>query len=348
MAVVRDELRTGLLVVFTSTVLAAVLIYLQAPGISGQRNMYRVYFDNANGINVGAPVMLAGRKVGQVSQIFTPVPTAERPRPELEAVVEVAVDPRARVFREERVTMLQYSLLAEQVIDFAHGVEASGLAPSKTSFIGERQMGLTEAGQKVLDKLDPVISDARGAIKSIQATSENLHGMTMPDSDLAVALGQFRQFSSDMAGLSGSGGAIRLTLDNLQGFTCKGGPLDSTLCNAERFTKSIANNPDIGVSLRNFRRASENVRTASSDVRSITGGLKCGMSGMTQGSISKTVRNAEQFTDTIKREPWRLIWPSKKKYPEENKAACSPTPCYVVKPVCSPTPVCVPLRYPAR
>ena len=38
MSLIRDELRTGILVVLTSTVLAAVLIYLEAPGIAGQGN----------------------------------------------------------------------------------------------------------------------------------------------------------------------------------------------------------------------------------------------------------------------------------------------------------------------
>ena len=334
MAVVRDELRTGLLVVFTSTVLAAVLIYLQAPGISGQRNMYRVYFDNANGINVGAPVMLAGRKVGQVSRILSPIPGSERPRPDLEAAVEVAIDPKAPIFRQEQVTMLQYSLLAEQVIDFANGKEESGIAPSNTWYIGQRQMGLTEAGQKMLDKLDPVLNDARSAIQTIQATSENVRNLTAPDSDLAAGLSKFHTFSDDMVSLSGSGGPVRSTLENLQELTGPGGPLETTLDNAQRFTGSIANNRDIGVSLRNFRRASENLR-------SMTGGLNSGVGGLCPGSIGRTIHNAEQFTDTIKREPWRLLWPSKKKYPED-QPGCSPTPKCPPMPRCTPTPRCAP------
>lgn len=331
MAVIRDELRTGLLVVFTSTVLAAVLIYLEAPGISGQRTIYRVYFDNANGINVGAPVMLVGRKVGQVARIISPVPVAERPRPELEAVVEVAVDPRAVIYREEKVTMLQYSLLAEQVIDFSKGNETSGLAPANSQFIGERQLGLSEAGQKVLDKLDPVIGEATLAIKTIQATGENLRRMTEEESDLAMAMAQFRQFSAQMVTLSGSDGAIQHTLDNLQALTGKESPLANTLTNAERFTGQLADNQDVSLSLRNFRRASENFNSTARSLKGSVGGVQPG--------IKRTVRNAEQFTDTIKRQPWRLIWPSTKKYPEDKKGAkCTPTP------KCSPMPKCDPPR----
>ena len=78
MALIRDELRTGVLVLASCITLAGILIFLWAPGAFGERTTLKVYFDNANGINVGAPVMLAGRRVGQVARLITPVPVAER------------------------------------------------------------------------------------------------------------------------------------------------------------------------------------------------------------------------------------------------------------------------------
>jgi len=141
MALIRNELRTGMLVLFTAAVLAVVLIFLEAPGLTGDRLIFQVYFDNASGINVGAPVMLAGRKIGQVSQLISPVPASQRPRPQLAVIVEVAVDPSAKIFREERVTMVQYSLLGEQVIDFTEGKEDSGRATKDAKFIGNLASG---------------------------------------------------------------------------------------------------------------------------------------------------------------------------------------------------------------
>lgn len=319
MAVIRDELRTGLLVVFTTTVLALVLIYLEVPGLSGQRHLFRVYFDNANGINVGSPVMLAGRKVGQVSRIDSPIPESERPRPNLEVAIEVAVYPHAMIYREEHVMMLQYNLLAEQVIDFSRGNEASGLAPNNASFVGERQLGLSEVGQKMMEKLDPVIDSATVAIKGIQGTAENLKRMTQDGSDLVVALAQFRQFSAQLAALTGTDGVIQHTINNLQCLSCKEGPLARALANAERFTGQLAGNKDIGASLRNFRQASESLSTTAQS-------LKQGVRSARPG-IDQTVHNAEQFTDTVKRQPWRLIWPSTKQYPDDPPklpAVCGP------------------------
>jgi len=326
MAVIRNELRTGLLVAITAAVLAAALIYLEAPGLAGERRIYRIYFDNAGGINAGAPVMLAGRKIGQVSRLLSPIPEAQRPRPDLAVIVEVAVDRNALIYRREHVTMLQFSLLGEQVIDFTKGDEASGRATADTAFIGERQLGMADVGQKLLDKLDPVVGSATLAMKDLQKTSSQLAEITQQGSDLVLAIANFRQFGDQLVSLSGSDGSIQHTFDNLKEITGKESPLANALANAEKFTGDLKDNKDIGVSLRNFRQASENLS-------STTRGLKCRVRSIGPG-IDQTVHNAEQFTDTIKRQPWRLIWPSTKKYPEDQSKPCSTpagAPCRIAR-----------------
>ncbi|MEI6562360.1 MAG: MlaD family protein [Verrucomicrobiota bacterium] len=314
MAVIRNELRTGLLVAITAAVLAAALIYLEAPGMAGERRIFRIYFDNAGGINAGAPVMLAGRKIGQVSRLLSPIPEAQRPRPELAVVVEVAVDRSALIYREEHVTMLQYSLLGEQVIDFTLGNEASGRATGDTSFIGERQPGLADVGQKMLDKLDPVIGSATLAMQDLQKTCSHLTEITQEGSDMVMAISNFRVFGERLLALTGSDGALQQTFDNLKALTGKESPLANTLTNAEKFTGDLSGNKNIDATLRNFRQASENL---SSTARN----LKCRVRSIGPG-IDQTVHNAEQFTDTVKRQPWRLIWPSTKKYPEDQSQPC--------------------------
>ncbi|MCX6967919.1 MAG: MlaD family protein [Verrucomicrobia bacterium] len=320
MAVIRNELRTGLLVAITAAVLAAALIYLEAPGLAGERRIFRIYFDNAGGINAGAPVMLAGRKIGQVSRLLSPVPESQRPRPDLAVIVEVAVDRNALIYRRERVLMLQYSLLGEQVIDFTQGNEASGRATADTSFIGEREPGLADVGQKMLEKMDPVLSNATLAMQGLQKTTEHLTELTEEGSDLVAALANFRELGDQLLVLTGTDGAFQQTFDNLKALTGKQSPLANALNNAEQFTGELAENKDIGVSLRNFRHASENLKRTARGLRNSVGSVGPG--------IQQTVHNAEQFTDTVKHQPWRLIWPSTKKYPEDKPKPCSsPTPC---------------------
>lgn len=76
----RNEIMTGLLVIGTIAVVAFLLVLLGAPGLFRPLVTYRIYFDNAAGLKPGAPVMLAGRKIGQVQKLYSPVPPEEEKR----------------------------------------------------------------------------------------------------------------------------------------------------------------------------------------------------------------------------------------------------------------------------
>src|SRR5580765_4400356 len=111
----RNEVMTGLLVVGTVAIITAVLILLGAPGLFRPLVTYKIYVDNAAGIKQGAAVMLAGRKIGQVARLYSPVsreeerraeeaaaafyapeqspsPAAETNKPKYEARIDVQVD----------------------------------------------------------------------------------------------------------------------------------------------------------------------------------------------------------------------------------------------------------------
>src|SRR5213596_4322797 len=76
----KNEIMTGLLVVGTVAALLFVLVLLGAPGLFRPLVTYKIYVDNAAGIKQGAPVMLAGRKIGQVQKLFSPVSREEDER----------------------------------------------------------------------------------------------------------------------------------------------------------------------------------------------------------------------------------------------------------------------------
>src|SRR6266478_4795041 len=76
----RNEIMTGLLVIGTIAVVAFILVLLGAPGLFRPLVTYKIYFDSAAAIKQGAPVMLAGRKIGQVQKLFSPVSREEDER----------------------------------------------------------------------------------------------------------------------------------------------------------------------------------------------------------------------------------------------------------------------------
>src|SRR6476469_763787 len=121
MNIFRQEVRTGLLVVFTLGVLVTVMLYLGSPGVFVPQKSYVIYIDNANGLKLGADVALAGRKVGQVVSLKSPVPEEERPDPKKETKIVVKINRSAKVYRRVTCLLTSSGLLGEVYIDFTQG-----------------------------------------------------------------------------------------------------------------------------------------------------------------------------------------------------------------------------------
>src|SRR5215207_2025835 len=144
MNITRNEIRTGILVVFSLSVLVAVVLYLGAPGVFTPMNKYWIYVENAGGLKPGNDVLLAGRKVGQVVSLYSPVPEANRPvvngtpNLKLETLIEIRVARSAVVYQDVRVFLTQNGLLGEMMLDFTSGREWSGVAKDGMTFIAER------------------------------------------------------------------------------------------------------------------------------------------------------------------------------------------------------------------
>jgi ABC-type transporter Mla subunit MlaD len=306
----RNEIMTGVLVVGTVALLAFVLILLGAPGLFRPLVTYKVYFDNASGIKIGAPVMLAGRKIGQVQKLFSPVspdedrraqeiaaalhppqpevtPTPSSGKPMYEVRVDVQVDKNAKVYRDARTRLIQLGLLGDMAIDITEGTESSGRAKDGEMFAGERVPDFSEAAAKLLEVIKPVASEATSTLKDLQTTSQNLSRLTDENSELNVALGEFKTFGEHLVDLTAPDGALSQSLNNI-----------------EKVSTELTANNNIKVSLQNFRDSSERLKATMNDL---------GPAG----------RNIKDFSETVKTQPWRLIWPSTKKYPEEQRQTAS-------------------------
>src|SRR4051812_15955458 len=178
----RNEILTGLLVLGTIAVLVGILILLGSPGLFRPLATYRLYFDNAAGIKLGAPVLLAGRKIGQVQKLYSPVsreedqraqeaaasihppestpsPTPPTGKPKFEVRIDVQVDKEALVYRDALTRMISLGLLGEMAIDITQGTEASGRAREGEMFAGERSPDFSEAASKLLDVIQPVANE---------------------------------------------------------------------------------------------------------------------------------------------------------------------------------------------
>src|SRR5438094_3105261 len=311
----RNEIMTGLLVIGTVAVLAFVLVLLGAPGLFRPLVTYKIYFDNAAGIKVGAPVMLAGRKIGQVQKLFSPVsreederaqkadaelhppepgatpsptPTEAKPnQPKYEVRIEVQVDKRAAVYRDAHARLMQLGLLGDMAIDMTQGTQSSGRAKDGEMFPGERVPDFGEAAAKMLEVIKPVATEATSTMKELQTTAQNLSRITDENSELNLALGEFKTFGEHLVDLSAPDGALSHSLTNI-----------------EKISTSLSENNNIEITLQNVRTSSEKLKA-------------------TVAELGPAGENIKQFSETIKTQPWRLIWPTTKKYPEEQRQTAS-------------------------
>jgi ABC-type transporter Mla subunit MlaD len=301
----RNEMLTGLLVIGTIGVIAFLLVLLGAPGLFRPLVTYGVYFDNAAGIKPGAVVMLAGRKIGQVQKLYSPLTSAEEkqaqqaaaavhpsepnvspsPSQRFEARVDVQVDKKAMLYRDAKAQMIQLGLLGDMAIDFTQGTQQSGRAKDGDMFAGERTPDLGEAAAKMLEVIKPVANEATNTMKDLQNTAQNINRLTDENSELSLALTQFKTFG-----------------EHLSALTAPDSALSHSLTNIEKISTSLTDNDNIEVTLRNLRTSSDRLKVATNE-------------------LQPAGENIKQFSETIKTQPWRLIWPTTKKYPE-----VSPTP----------------------
>jgi phospholipid/cholesterol/gamma-HCH transport system substrate-binding protein len=293
----RNEILTGLLVIGTVAALVATLILLGSPGLFRPLTTYRIYFDNAAGIKLGAPVLLAGRKIGQVQKLASPVtpeedrqarevsesvhpsasPNPAKPKPKFEVRIDVQVDKNAQVYRDAMARMITLGLLGEMAIDFTQGTETSGRAKDHETFAGERAPDFSEAAAKLLDVVQPVATEATNTLKELQSTAQNLSRITDENSELNQALVQFKSFGENLVVLTSDDGALTMSLKNIQ-----------------KISDQLSKNDNIEVTLRNFRSTSERLKALMNDIQPVG-------------------RNIAEFSETVKTQPWRLIWPSTKK-----------------------------------
>ena len=106
--------------------------------------------------------------------------------------------------------------------------------------------------------------------------------------------------------------AVKNAAANLEKLTGPEGSLSKTLKNAEKVTAELSGNKDIGGTLHYLKETSAQLNTTIAEL-----------------SVQFKIigENLTEASDTVKRQPWRLVWPSTKKYNGQSDiAAPQPSP----------------------
>jgi len=105
--------------------------------------------------------------------------------------------------------------------------------------------------------------------------------------------------------------SIKNAADHLDQLTGPGSSLEKTLNNTEKVTAELSGNKDIGVTLHNLRETSAQLNATMA---------------VLSPQFKQVGANLNQASDTVKHQPWRLIWPTTKKYPADRTATPAPAP----------------------
>ncbi|MEP6699180.1 MAG: hypothetical protein ABJB09_05555, partial [Verrucomicrobiota bacterium] len=111
-------------------------------------------------------------------------------------------------------------------------------------------------------------------------------------SQLNMALAQMRTFAENLTSMTARDSSIALAFKNV-----------------EKISTDLASDDNIQVTLQNFRESSDKLKGIIADLGHLGPDLK------------DSAENVKELTATVKSQPWRLIWPSTKKYPEDQRAA---------------------------
>lgn len=201
-----------------------LIFYLLDPRRLGLSKPLRVVFDNAALIPPGAPVTLAGRKVGHVSDIRTPLPLAERPpgKSNYEAMIVVQVDPTAELYKEMTVTMRSFRPQGDPVIDFTGGNPVSGRCAPNDTYVGVREYARTDnLSGPDLEKIDPALVEVQRLLGTLRAAVQNLVDLTGQDSALVGVIRNLDGVVSKLRTLGSALPKLDGILDDLKQLTGK-------------------------------------------------------------------------------------------------------------------------------
>ena len=176
---------------------------------------------------------------------------------------------------------------------------------------------LNSALPKILAVIEPVASTATLTLSELRKTIDTLNAVFGQEGDLRASLTKLRLTADNVSTLTATDGPLGHTITNMEDFTDKlksdDGPLMATLNNLQKTTDEINKGDRVEKMLANFEQASARADNATRQINALLAGLS--------PSFHESAANLAQMTDTLKRQPWRIIWPTTKKYDDAPAAA---------------------------
>jgi phospholipid/cholesterol/gamma-HCH transport system substrate-binding protein len=160
-----SELKVGIMVVLTFSLLAMGIFFLgREGGLFMKRYTIKTYMVRINGLQIGAPVWLAGVRVGSVTDIQFP---SDITRSEIEVTLEINEHVRERIRKDSLARIGTLGLLGDKFVSITQGTTAEEIIPPG---------GVIEATTPI--DVEQLIATASGAIEDLVVAIEHAQSIT--------------------------------------------------------------------------------------------------------------------------------------------------------------------------
>jgi len=286
-----SEARTGVVIVLVIAI--AIVAWARLGGLARWLGRYEVTvcFDDLHGLDVGAPVMEAGVRIGEVAAVSLETP----PRlPGMPATARLSIDRRHSLRRNDRLQISSASLMGDRYISVtrgdppgpvlgqkSHAVLAGGppagfeaLASGAQDIAGQVHTSMTNLQQLLGDKQTQ---------RDLRETIRNLNLMSVRAAQIATkALSMIDQVAPANAA------KINGLIDNLHEIS-RSLRLTAAGVNALVSTSTIPD--DVTLATHNLAATSKSIERAAAEVEEILGNPK------TSSDIRETLGNVRAVTE---------------------------------------------------
>ncbi len=285
-----------------------------------QGRTYRFYVEDATGLPEGTEVRFRGLVVGQVTRVAL---DEERSRQRRSPWFEVAFQP---VLGGERVLDL-WSFRAVKVEKETPMIGATVVTLADAAMPGGRTPDVLDLQPTSADDLSGDLREITAGIKQVVASANDAM-MDLKKELEARPEGPFNperptRVAAMLGSLQDAAHHLSVAGDHISTLTDEQGSVTTA------FQKFSALSDDLVDDDRPFLSTFSDIRRTSTELRGEL--LRTGqLIERTSPNLERGTANAAQMLDTLKREPWRMLWKSTKIY-DDAVVAATPTPTPAVK-----------------
>ena len=178
-----SQLRVGITVI-VATIILAVLIFLMTGevGLFTSKVRLRSYFDNAEGLRVGAPVRLEGVDIGNVIAIRV----VKRQLTPVEVVMKISTRYREQIHKDSKALLTTAGVLGETFVDISSKTAKGLPAENNDELQTESRPDINDmvrASQGTLQNIDVLVRRVDRIVSTIESGQGSI-GKAINDPDL--------------------------------------------------------------------------------------------------------------------------------------------------------------------